>query len=91
MTAKWMVYAKKADFDGLAREFSISPVTARIIRNRDVCGSEAVRRYLYGSWEDLYSPHMLKDADRAADLLLEAGAALYGPGRGNPSKNRETD
>ena len=25
------------------------------------------------------------------DLLLEAGAALYGPGRGNPSKNRETD
>ena len=72
MTAKWMVYAKKADFDGLAREFSISPVTARIIRNRDVCGSEAVRRYLYGSWEDLYSPHMLKDADRAADLLLEA-------------------
>ena len=72
MTGKWMVYAKKADFDGLAREFSISPVTARIIRNRDVCGSEAVRRYLYGSWEDLYSPHMLKDADRAADLLLEA-------------------
>ena len=72
MTAKWMVYAKKADFDGLAREFSISPVTARIIRNRDVCGSEAVRKYLYGSWEDLYSPHMLKDADRAADLLLEA-------------------
>ena len=72
MTAKWMVYAKKADFDGLAREFSISPVTARIIRNRDVCGSEAVRRYLYGSWEDLYSPHMLKDADRAADLLMEA-------------------
>ena len=72
MTAKWMVYTKKADFDGLAREFSISPVTARIIRNRDVCGSEAVRKYLYGSWEDLYSPHMLKDADRAADLLLEA-------------------
>lgn len=72
MTAKWMVYAKKADFDGLAREFSISPVTARIIRNRDVCGSEAVRKYLYGSWEDLYSPHMLKDADWAADLLLEA-------------------
>lgn len=25
------------------------------------------------------------------DLLLEAGAALYGPSRGNPSKNQETD
>ncbi len=69
MTAKWMVYGKKADFDGLAREFHISPVTARIIRNRDVCGEEAVRRYLSGSWEDLYSPHLLKDADKAAEIL----------------------
>lgn len=71
MTAKWMVYGKKADFDSLAREFHISPVTARIIRNRDVCGEDAVRRYLFGSLEDLYSPHLLKDADKAAELLGE--------------------
>ncbi len=69
MISKWMVYAKKADFDGLSREFGISPVTARIIRNRDVCGGEAVRRYLYGTRKDLYSPHLLKDADKAADIL----------------------
>ena len=71
MISKWMVYAKKADFDGLARQFGITPVTARIIRNRDVIGGEAVRRYLYGTRRDLYSPHLLKDADKAAEILLE--------------------
>lgn len=71
MTTKWMLYAKKADFDLLSRKFHISPVTARIIRNRNVCGEEAVQKYLYGTWEDLYSPHLLKDADLAADIILK--------------------
>ena len=45
---KWMVYTKRADFQKIADEFGISPVTARIMRNRDVEGEEAVRRYLFG-------------------------------------------
>ncbi len=70
MTTKWMLYAKKADFNALATKFHITPITARIIRNRDVCGDEAVRKYLYGTWEDFYSPHLLKDADLAAEIIL---------------------
>lgn len=70
MASKWMVYSKRADFNGLAARFGITPVTARIIRNRDVCGEEAVAKYLYGSLKDLYSPHLLKGADRAAEILL---------------------
>ena len=34
--AVWMLHAKKADFNGLAARFHISPITARIIRNRDI-------------------------------------------------------
>ncbi len=71
MMTKWMLYTKKADFNGLASLFHISPVTARILRNREVCGEEAVRKYLYGTWRDFYSPHLLKDADKAARILLE--------------------
>ena len=70
-TAKWMLYAKKADFNGIGTHFHISPVIARIIRNRDVCGDENIEKYLRGTWKDLYSPHRLKDADLAAGLLLE--------------------
>ena len=58
MMAKWMVYAKKADFNKIAQDFHISPVTARVIRNREVCGDEAVGRYLSGTWENFYSPHL---------------------------------
>lgn len=71
MRAKWMLYTKKADFEKIAREFHISPVTARIMRNRDVCGEEAIRRYLYGTRKDCYSPYLLKDVELAVDILQE--------------------
>lgn len=66
-----MLYTKKADFEKIAKEFHISPVTARIMRNRDVCGEEAIRRYLYGTRKDCYSPYLLKDVELAADILQE--------------------
>lgn len=66
-----MLYAKKADFNGIAEEFHINPVTARVMRNRDVQGREAIRRYLYGTMADLYSPYLLKDAEKAADILKQ--------------------
>ena len=34
--AKWYVAAKKADFNGIGQRFSISPVLARVIRNREM-------------------------------------------------------
>lgn len=71
MTAKWMLQTKKADFNAIAGRYRISPVTARIIRNRDVQGEEAVRRYLFGTLDDLYDPHLMKDMDRAVELLKE--------------------
>ncbi len=68
----WMIAAKKADFDGIARKFGISPMLARIIRNRDVVGDDEINRYLNGTVNDMYDPHLLKDADKAAGLLLDA-------------------
>lgn len=67
--AKWMVSAKKADFNGIAERFGIDPVIARIIRNRDVEGDEAIEKFLHGTTSDLYDPALLKDAGKAADLL----------------------
>ncbi len=68
---EWRIYGKKADFNAIAREFGISPVTARVIRNRDVCGAEEIRTYLYGTKEQLYSPFLMKDLEKACDILLE--------------------
>lgn len=69
--AKWMVSAKKADFDGIAKRFGIDPVIARIIRNRDVVGDEKIEKFLHGTTADLYDPALLKDAGKAAAILCE--------------------
>ena len=69
--AIWMLQTKRADFDGLAKRFNVSPVTARIIRNRDITGEDEINRYLYGTLADLYDPHLLKDMDRAVCILRE--------------------
>lgn len=71
MTAKWMVYAKKADFEGIGRKYGISAVTARIMRNRDVVGDQAVERYLKGKIEDLYPPWGLPNLEQAVSVLEE--------------------
>lgn len=67
--SKWMLYTKRADFDGLSRKYGISPVMARIMRNRDVEGDDQIRKYLNGNLHDLYSPWLLKDMDQAVELL----------------------
>ena len=68
--AKWYVAAKKADFNGIGQRFSISPVLARVIRNRDIEGDEAIEKYLHGTIRDLYDPAFLKGS-REAVLLLK--------------------
>lgn len=67
--AKWMVSAKKADFNGIAKRFGIDPVIARIIRNRDVEGEENIEKFLHGAIADLYDPALLLGAEPAADLI----------------------
>ncbi|MBQ9991416.1 MAG: single-stranded-DNA-specific exonuclease RecJ [Lachnospiraceae bacterium] len=69
--AKWFVSAKKADFDGIAKRFQISPVLARIIRNREVIGEDAIEKYLYGSRKDFYDGSLMKDMDKAVEILIE--------------------
>ena len=66
---KWMVYAKKADFQGIGRKFGIDPVIARLIRNRDVDGEEAIQSYLHGTLEELPSPWLMKDIGKAVEIL----------------------
>lgn len=66
---QWMVQSKKADFNAIGAAVGVSPVTARIIRNRDVVGLDAVYQYLHGTVEDLYEPMLLPDMGRALQVL----------------------
>ena len=69
--SKWMVYAKKADFKAIAARYGIDQVIARIIRNRDVCTNEEIDMYLGGDISSMHDAHLLKDADKAADIIID--------------------
>ena len=66
---KWMLYAKKADFQEIGHKFHVSPVLARLIRNRDVVGDEAIERYLNGTVDQMHNPELLPDLALAAEIL----------------------
>ncbi len=68
---KWFVMNKRADFTRLGELFGISPVTARLIRNRGMETDDDFKRYLNGTANDLYDPHLLKDAELLVKILKQ--------------------
>lgn len=72
MVEKWFVAAKKADFDTWAKELGISPILARILRNRDLTNLADLQKFLHGTLEECYSPWLMKDMDKAVSFLLNA-------------------
>lgn len=71
MRSEWRLYAKKADFKAIENKYGIDQVVARIMCNRDVCGDEQIEYYLNGTIEDQHDPKLLKDAEKAAALMIE--------------------
>ena len=66
---KWMVYSKKADFDGFAKALGVSPIVARIMRNKDLESIEAQKRFIDNSLENMHNPSLMKDMDKAIDII----------------------
>lgn len=62
---------KGADFAGIGKKFQISPRLACLIRNRDVVGEEAIGQYLNGTIGDLCDGMLMKDMDKAVEILRE--------------------
>lgn len=64
-----MVINKGADFKGIGNKFHIDPVTARIIRNREVIGDEEIHSFLAGTLQELPDVHLMQDLDLLVELL----------------------
>ena len=67
----WMVQTKRADFNGLAECLGVSPVSVRIMRNRGLETEEEMRKYLYGTLDELYDGSLMKDMGKAVKILTE--------------------
>lgn len=69
--AKWVLAAKRADFNALSEKFHISPVLARIIRNRDVVTDDEYEMYLNGTLDDLHDGRSMTDMVKACSLIQQ--------------------
>ena len=68
---RWSITMKKADCNAIGEKYHISPIVARLIRNRDIIGDDAIDFYLNGTIADLYDGMLMKDMDRAVEILAE--------------------
>lgn len=64
-----MVAAKRADFEQIAKKYQITPVLARLLRNREINSDEEIRRFLQGDMSDLNDPLTMKDMEKAAGII----------------------
>ncbi len=69
---KWYLHCKKADFADISQKFNITPMLARIIRNRDIIGDDAIKEYLYGTIDYMHSPYLFKGMSKAVDMVFDA-------------------
>lgn len=68
---KWFIMRKGAPFQEIAQKFHISPILARLIRNREITDEEEIRLYLNGTIAELHDGILMKDMDRAVEILSE--------------------
>ncbi len=71
MKERWVLLRKGADFAGIGERFHISPRLACLIRNREIIGDKNIESYLYGTIADLEDGMLMRDMDRAVEILME--------------------
>lgn len=69
--ARWFEIRKGADFTKIGEKYGISPVLARIIRNRELTEDRQIEKFLYGTIEEVYDGKLLKDMNKAVAIINE--------------------
>ena len=71
MEKEWRMHAFRADFNKIAAEHKISPVTARVLVNRGLTEPEAIETYLHAGYEKTHDPFLMKDMEKACAIMAE--------------------
>ena len=69
--SKWVEIRKGADFQKIGQQFHITPLAARLIRNREIQGEARIRKYLHGTVKDLYPASSMKGMKDTVEILSE--------------------
>lgn len=66
---KWIEITKPGDYKSLSKEYGISPVILRILRNRDYITKEEIDEYLSPSASSLNDPFLLDGMEQVVSVL----------------------
>ena len=66
---RWVVLTKRADFDAIGNILRITPMLARIARNRGLETVAQIGSFLFGTPDDLHDPALLPDLETAVMLI----------------------
>ena len=67
----WVVISKPGDYRVLGAEYGVSPMIARVLKNRGIESRDDAAVFLNGTIDGLKGAEYLKDADRLTDILSE--------------------
>lgn len=68
---EWRIQAHKVDFETLGAQLNVSPLTVRIMCNRNLKNLEEMQQYLCPDPQNLYDPLLMKDMEKAVDMITE--------------------
>ena len=69
---QWFLKNRKGNIAKISKELNISPLIAKLLVSRSVNTVEQARTFLNPDVDKMYDPMLLKDMDRAIDIILEA-------------------
>lgn len=69
--SNWFIYNKKENYLNNLRYNNISKLEALILANRNIVGDQTVEMFLNPSLDKLHDPFLLKDMEKATNLIIE--------------------
>lgn len=65
------------DFEAFGEKFHVSKILARLLVNRHLNTVDRVNKYLFGQLKHLENPYLMKDIEKAAKLIKDAGQKKF--------------
>lgn len=71
---KWLLKNKASELDitNLCQQYSISPIVANLLAQRNISTPEAIESFFNPKIEDLHNPFLMKDMDKAVERIFLA-------------------
>ena len=72
MEKRWLIRNTSKDISSLAKDSGVSEVVAKILINRGFHNKIDIKKFMRASIEDLYDPFLMKDMEKATELIAQA-------------------